>query len=96
MKTVGSRREVFNGNAKHTSGGLIKSQLKLNKGHDIVSKKNSARAKRTESSLMGAWRASVKKISALPKYEGKFNKLNKSGTFYKAVKAEYKKKLEKA
>jgi len=27
VQTVGSRRQVFNGNAKHTSGGLKKSDL---------------------------------------------------------------------
>ena len=46
IKTVGSRAEVFHGNALHTSGYLYKSDLKLNKGGKIVSRRASARAKR--------------------------------------------------
>ena len=39
MKSVGSRAEVFHGNAKKTSGGLEKKHLKKNKQGNIVSKK---------------------------------------------------------
>jgi len=95
MKTVGSRASVFHNNAKHTSGGLTKSDLKKNKNGEIVSVKNSARAKRTMSPMLKAWASSVKTVSAEPAYVGKFNKMNKSGTFYKKVKALYKTKLEK-
>lgn len=95
MKTVGSRASVFHNNAKHTSGGLTKSDLKKNKNGEIVSIKNSARAKRTMSPMLKAWASSVKTVSAEPAYVGKFNKMNKSGTFYKKVKALYKTKLEK-
>ena len=42
----GSRAQVWHGTAKHTKGGLTKSQLKKNKHGSIVSKKASARAKR--------------------------------------------------
>ena len=45
VKAVGSRAEVWHGNAKHTSGGLTKSQLKKNKHGKIVSKKASTRAR---------------------------------------------------
>jgi hypothetical protein len=48
MKTVGSRAEVFHGNAKHTSGGLTKSQLVKNKNGRIVSKKKSISAKKEQ------------------------------------------------
>ena len=41
MKTVGSRAEVMHGNAKHTSGGLEKKDLKYNKSKRIVSVKKS-------------------------------------------------------
>jgi len=95
MKTVGSRASVFHNNAKHTSGGLTKSDLKKNKNGEIVSIKNSARAKRKMSPMLKAWASSVKTVSAEPAYVGKFNKMNKSGTFYKKVKALYKTKLEK-
>ena len=45
-QTFGSRAQVMHGNAKKTSGGLTKSQLKYNKQGKIVSKKASALAKK--------------------------------------------------
>lgn len=46
MDKTGSRAEVYHGTAKHTSGGLIKSDLKLNKRGEIVSIKASNKAKK--------------------------------------------------
>jgi hypothetical protein len=46
MKTIGSRAEVWHGNAKKTSGGLLKENLIQNKHGRIVSKKMSERAKK--------------------------------------------------
>ena len=46
MKTEGTRAEVFHGTATHTSGGLMKSDLKLNKRGEIVSIKASNKAKK--------------------------------------------------
>lgn len=46
VPAVGSRAAVFHGNAKHTSGGLEKKDLKKNKHGSIVSKKASRTAKR--------------------------------------------------
>ena len=46
LLSVGSRAQVMHGNAKKTSGGLTKSQLKYNKQGKIVSKKASALAKK--------------------------------------------------
>lgn len=43
---VGSRVQVVNGTAHHTSGGLTKKDLKYNKYGRIVSAKKSALAKR--------------------------------------------------
>tara|TARA_Y100000816_G_C26091980_1_gene577218 strand:+ start:644 stop:916 length:273 start_codon:yes stop_codon:yes gene_type:complete len=43
---LGSRREVFNGTAKRTSGGLEKKHLLKNKYGRIVSRKKHATAKR--------------------------------------------------
>ena len=40
MQTIGTRAQVWHGNAKHTSGGLIKSDLMQNRAGRIVSKKN--------------------------------------------------------
>ena len=44
--TVGSRAQVWHGTAKHTSGGLTKAQLMMNKSGRIVSRKKHASAKR--------------------------------------------------
>ena len=45
MKTVGSRAEVFHGNAKRTSGRLTKDDLMKNGAGRIVSKKKNAAGK---------------------------------------------------
>jgi hypothetical protein len=47
IKAVGSRAQVMHGTAAHTSGGLTKSDLKMNKWGRIVSRKKSAMAKKT-------------------------------------------------
>jgi len=93
--TIGSRAQVFHSTKDKTAGGLKKSDLKLNKNGEIVSKKNSARAKKTEPVQLKLWRDSVKKVSGEPKYDGKFTLLKKGTPFYKDVKALYKTKLEK-
>ena len=46
MHTIGSRRQVWNGNAKKTSGGLLKSDLMMNKHGRIVSRAKHATAKK--------------------------------------------------
>ena len=46
MKSRGTRAQVMNGSARQTPGGLTKKDLKYNKNGRIVSKKQSARAKR--------------------------------------------------
>jgi len=43
---VGSRSQVFHGTAKHTSGGLTKKNLMLNKWGRIVSRKKHKTAKK--------------------------------------------------
>ena len=86
---IGSRAAVFHGNAQKTSGGLRKSDLKLNKGGEIVSKKSSALAKKKEPEALKRWRKSVKKVSSKPKFKGKFNLLKKGTPFYRAVKKDY-------
>jgi len=45
-KTFGSRAEVFHGNAKKTTGGLMKKDLMKNKHGEIVSKKKHKTAKK--------------------------------------------------
>ena len=46
IPAVGSRAQVWHGNAHHTSGGLYKKDLKKNKAGRIVSKKASAHSKK--------------------------------------------------
>jgi hypothetical protein len=43
---IGSRAQVMHGTADHTSGGLTKNDLKMNKWGRIVSRKKSMRAKK--------------------------------------------------
>jgi len=46
-QTIGSRAQVFNGTAHHTTGGLVKKDLKKNpKTGEIVSKAKSAGEKK--------------------------------------------------
>jgi hypothetical protein len=45
MKTIGNKREVYEGEAVHTSGGLKKGELMKNKRGKIVSKKQHDSAK---------------------------------------------------
>lgn len=45
-KNIGSRAEVWHGNAKKTSGGLMKGDLLQNKAGRIVSKRRSEMAKK--------------------------------------------------
>ena len=47
IPAVGSHAQVWNGNAKHTSGGLTKSDLMKNKHGRIVSKKKHALGKKS-------------------------------------------------
>jgi hypothetical protein len=43
---IGSRAQVMHGTAHHTSGGLTRKDLKMNKWGRIVSKAKSAKAKK--------------------------------------------------
>lgn len=55
MQTVGSRASVYHGNAKHTSGGLTKKNLKKNKQGRIVSIKASKSSKKNKN--LGSFKA---------------------------------------
>lgn len=48
IPAIGSRAQVWHGNAHHTSGGLTRDQLKKNKHGRIVSRRKSLRAKRAK------------------------------------------------
>jgi len=45
-RSIGSRAQVMHGTAHHTSGGLTKKDLKMNKWGRIVSRKKSMKAKK--------------------------------------------------
>lgn len=47
MQTIGTRAQVWHGNAKKTSGGLTKNNLMKNKHGRIVSKRKHASGKKT-------------------------------------------------
>lgn len=47
MQTIGTRAQVWHGNAKKTSGGLTKDKLMMNKHGRIVSRKKHASGKKT-------------------------------------------------
>ena len=85
VATIGTRAQVMRGTALKTSGGLTKKDLKMNAAGAIVSKKQSSRAKRTESPLLKMWRDSVKEVYKDPKYRGRFIKIKRGTAFYKAV-----------
>jgi hypothetical protein len=46
MARIGSRAQVMHGTAHHTTGGLTRKDLKMNKWGRIVSKAKSAKAKK--------------------------------------------------
>jgi hypothetical protein len=51
MQTIGTRAQVWHGNAKKTSGGLTKSHLMMNKHGRIVSKRKHASGKKSIKNL---------------------------------------------
>lgn len=69
-QAVGSRRQVMNGTAHHTSGGLVKKDLKLNpKSGEIVSREKSKGEKKNP------WIVAVQKAKkelGIPKKEMAF------------------------
>jgi len=86
VQAVGSRREVFNGSAHHTTGGLVKKDLKLNPDGEIVSKAKSKLGKKNP------WIKAVqkaKKSLGVPKKELAFPE--KGSDLYKAAKKIYSK-----
>jgi len=56
MQTVGSYAKVFHGNAKHTSGGLVKKDLIRNKRGRIVSRKKHFHSKRNNNLVKHGFR----------------------------------------
>jgi len=66
-KAVGSRAQVMHGTAHHTSGGLTKSELKMNKWGRIVSRKKSAKAKKEKRLEKAGYKTRKGKFGAVKK-----------------------------
>jgi len=82
--SMGSRAQVFHGNADKTTGGLKKGDLKQNENGKIVSKKASAAAKKTKN--LGNFQASGKGFELAPKKGTKAHKELKSKKSRKSAK----------
>jgi hypothetical protein len=86
---VGSKRQVMNGTATKTPGGLTKSDIKTCKKDGqthYVSKKKSAVAKSNFSGWLKAVKSAKKELD-IPKHD--FVLLKKSSALYKAAAAIY-------
>jgi len=58
-KTIGTKHEVWFGQAQHTPGGLVRSDLTTSKSGCVVSKAQQAAGK--DNTKLKKWRESVKK-----------------------------------
>jgi hypothetical protein len=67
VQRIGSRRQVMNGTAHHTPGGLTKKDLKLNKWGRIVSRKKSASAKKDKRLEKAGYKTRKGKFGAIKK-----------------------------
>jgi hypothetical protein len=89
MKTVGSRAEVFHGNARRTSGRLVKDDLMKNAAGRIVSKKKHAAGKGALKFLHAKGYIAVKgKFGSARKLEGGSTGATTTATGVAAVAAE--------
>lgn len=82
-RLIGSRREVYNGTAKRTSGGLEKKDLFYNKYGRIVSLKKHVTAKKEKRLQKYGWTAKKGKFGGIkmkskPKSKAKKSKAKKS------------------
>ena len=73
-KCVGSRAQVWHGNACKTTGGLTKKHLKMNKRGRIVSAKKAATAKRNKRLEKAGYFTQKGKFGAVFKGNKKTNK----------------------
>ena len=84
-QAVGSRAQVMNGTARHTSGGLTKKDLKYSSG-EIVSKDKSKSEKKNP------WIEAVKKAKkSLGIKKGEFTLVTKGSELYTRAKQIYSK-----
>ena len=79
VKALGSRAEVWHGNAKHTSGGLEKKHLLMNKRGRIVSRKKHATAKKQKRLEKAGFKAKKGTFKLFKKSDGKTRRKRKGG-----------------
>lgn len=77
VKAVGSRAEVWHGTATHTSGGLHKKHLMMNKRGRIVSKKKHATAKKQKRLEKAGFKPKKGTFKLFKKSDGKTKKNRK-------------------
>ena len=77
MKAVGSSAEVWHGKAHHTSGGLEKKHLMMNKRGRIVSKKKHATAKKMKRLEKAGFKPKKGTFKLFKKADGKTKKNRK-------------------
>jgi len=77
--TIGTRAQVFHGTAKHTSGGLEKSDLMQNKSGRIVSRKKHASAKREMRLLKHGFGTKKGKFGVVKLAKGKKSRKHRKG-----------------
>ena len=79
VKATGTRAEVMHGNAKHTSGGLEKKHLMMNKRGRIVSRKKSKTAKKQKRLEKAGFKAKKGTFKLFKKSDGKTRRKRKGG-----------------
>jgi len=77
VKSTGTRAEVMHGNAKHTSGGLEKKDLMMNKRGRIVSRKKSKTAKKMKRLEKAGFKPKRGTFKLFKKSDGKTKKNRK-------------------
>tara|TARA_B100000902_G_C27063685_1_gene790398 strand:- start:75 stop:353 length:279 start_codon:yes stop_codon:yes gene_type:complete len=78
-KAVGSRAEVWHGNAKHTSGGLTKKHLMMNKRGRIVSRRKHKSAKKQKRLEKAGFKPKKGTFKLFKKSDGKTRRKRKGG-----------------
>tara|TARA_Y100000996_G_C22512195_1_gene638883 strand:- start:1029 stop:1403 length:375 start_codon:yes stop_codon:yes gene_type:complete len=80
MQTTGSRRQVWNRNAKKTSGGLKRDDLFQDKYGNIKSRKASKKAKKSKNLRKAGWTFKKGSFGAVKLSDAKKKKKSSKGT----------------
>ena len=82
VKAKGTRAEVWHGNAKHTSGGLTKKHLMMNKRGRIVSRRKHKTAKKQKRLEKAGFKPKKGTFKLFKKSDGKTRRKRKGGSDY--------------